>query len=113
MKSLVQFADASQVELDGVLGEALAANFSGRLSHFIVDERSPAIALFAPEHRDCNHEGDWYGEHAGKWLYAASRAAHRGGDSVLRKNVLRVADFLVEVQAEDGYLGTYAAQRRF
>jgi DUF1680 family protein len=113
MKSRVQFADAANVELDGVLGEALAANLSGRLSRFIVDEHSPAIALFAPAHRDCNHEGDWYGEHAGKWLYAASRAAHRSGDSKLRENVLRVADFLVGVQGSDGYLGTYAAERRF
>src|SRR5688572_31386997 len=113
MKSLVQFADASQVELDGVLGEALAANFSGRLSRFIVDEYSPAISLFAPAHRDCNHEGDWYGEHAGKWLYAASRAAHRAGDSKLRENVLRVADFFISVQSADGYLGTYASERRF
>ena len=113
MKSRVQFADASQVELDGVLGEALAANLSGRLSRFIVDEHSPAIALFAPGHRDCNHEGDWYGEHAGKWLYAASRAAHRSGDGKLRENVLRVADFLVGVQVADGYLGTYAPERRF
>lgn len=113
MKSLVQFADASQVELGGVLGEALAANLSGRLSRFIVDEHSPAIALFAPAHRDCNHEGDWYGEHAGKWLYAAARAAHRSGEETLRRNVLRVADFLVSVQGADGYLGTYAAERRF
>lgn len=113
MESRVKFADASQVELDGVLGEALAANVSGRLSRFIVDEHSPAIALFAPAHRDCNHEGDWYGEHAGKWLHAASRAAHRTGDRKLRENVLRVADFLVGVQGTDGYLGTYAAERRF
>jgi len=113
MKARVQFADASQVELDGVLGEALAANLSGRLSRFIVDEGSPAIALFVPAHRDCNHEGDWYGEHAGKWLYAAARAAHRSGDKKLRENVLRVADYLIGVQGSDGYLGTYAPERRF
>jgi len=113
MKSRVQFADAAKVELDGLLGEALAANLTGRLSRFIVDENSPAIALFAPAHRECNHEGDWYGEHAGKWLYAASRSAHRSGDSTLREKVLRVADFLVSVQSQDGYLGTYAPERRF
>lgn len=63
----------------GLLGDALAANLQGRLSHFIVDEHSPAIALFAPERRALNDEGDWYGEHAGKWLVAASRAAARCG----------------------------------
>ena len=30
-----------------------------------------------PAHAHANHEGDWYGEHAGKWLYAASKAAAR------------------------------------
>jgi hypothetical protein len=113
MKSRVKFADAAQVEIGGVLGEALAANVSGRLHRFIVDEHSPATALFAPAHRDCNHEGDWYGEHAGKWLYAASRAAYRTSDSRLREKVLRVADYLVGVQVPDGYLGTYAPERRF
>lgn len=101
------------VRLDGLLGDALEANLRGRLSHFIVDEHSPAIALFAPSHRDANREGDWYGEHAGKWLVAAARAASRAKDDALRARVLRVADFLVSLQEADGYLGTYAADRRF
>ncbi len=91
----------------------MTANLLGRLSRFIVDEHSPAIALFHPKHREQNYEGDWYGEHAGKWLYAAARAAHRSGDRDLRENVLRVADFLVGVQTQEGYLGTYAPDRRF
>lgn len=102
-----------QVRLGGLLGDALEANLRGRLSHFIVDETSPAIALFAPGRRAGNHEGDWYGEHAGKWLVAAARAAARSGDADLRARVLRVADFLVSVQEDDGYLGTYAPERRF
>lgn len=103
----------TDVTFGGLLGDALDANRSGRLSHFVVDETSPPIALFAAAHRDHNHEGDWYGEHAGKWLYAAARAAARSGDERLRTHVLRVADFLVEQQAADGYLGTYAPERRF
>lgn len=101
------------VRLDGPLGDALAANVSGRLSHFIVDEHSPAIALFAPERRAQNTEGDWYGEHAGKWLYAAAKAAARSGDATLIARLRRVADYLVLVQEPDGYLGTYAPERRF
>ncbi|QQP98916.1 glycoside hydrolase family 127 protein [Lysobacter enzymogenes] len=101
------------MDLQGPLGEALAANLRGRLSHFIVDETSPAIALFAPERRRHNTEGDWYGEHAGKWLSAAAKAAARSGDARLLGNVRRVADFLVSVQEADGYLGTYAPERRF
>ena len=56
------------VRLGGILGEALHANHRGRLANFIVDEKSPAIAIFGPEHVAGNRSGDWYGEHAGKWL---------------------------------------------
>ena len=63
------------VQLQGLLGEALAANRGGRLFHFIRDETSPAIALFDRARAASNLEGDWYGEHAGKWLVAAAKAA--------------------------------------
>ena len=101
------------VQLSGLLGEALDANRSGRLSHFITGPRSPAIALFDPVKRAGNEEGDWYGEHVGKWLVAAARAAHRSGDAGLAANVVAVADHLVSIQEADGYLGNYAPQRRF
>lgn len=101
------------VRLGGVLGEAIDASRRGRLSTFIVDPDSPAIALFAPARRDANMEGDWYGEHAGKWLVAAARAAVRDRDASLRARALEVAHYLASVQAPDGYLGTYAASRRF
>ena len=104
---------SSRVHLHGLLGEALDANLRGRLSTFIVDEHSPAIVVFSPESRQHNREGDWYGEHAGKWLVAAARAAARSGDPELRARVLHVADYLVSVQEPDGYLGTYAPERRF
>ena len=109
----LQFAAPGAVQLGGVLGEALAANHRGRLAKFIVDETSPAIAIFAPSHAHANHAGDWYGEHAGKWLYAASKAAARTGDAALMDRVRRVADYLVGLQDADGYLGNYAAERRF
>lgn len=99
--------------LGGPLGQAIEASRQGRLFHFIQDENSPAIAVFAPGHREQNQEGDWYGEHAGKWLYAAAKAAARSGDAALLQHVRRVADYLCDVQLPDGYLGTYAASRRF
>ena len=101
------------VKLGGVLGKAMAANHAGRLMHFITDETSAAIALFRPDQVGRNHEGDWYGEHAGKWLYAAAKSANRTGDEKLAANVKRVAEYLVGVQDGDGYLGTYAPERRF
>jgi hypothetical protein len=38
--------DPVDSELGGLLGEAVRASRRGRLSRFIVDETSPAIALF-------------------------------------------------------------------
>lgn len=106
-------APPGAVALDGVLGDALAANHLGRLSHFITDETSPAIAIFAPEAVAANEGGDWYGEHAGKWLAAASRAAARSSDAALLGRVRRVADWLIARQGRDGYLGNYPPPRRF
>jgi uncharacterized protein len=103
----------AQIQLGGLLGSALAASLHGHLSTFIRHETSPPIALFGLEHVGCNHEGDWYGEHAGKWLYTAARAAHRTAEPELSANLLRVADYLVSRQEPDGYLGTYAPDRRF
>lgn len=103
----------SPVQLGGLLGRALEESARGRLSTFITDPASPAIAIFAAAHREANRAGDWYGEHAGKWLVAASRAAARRGDAALSANVKRVADYLVSQQLVDGYLGTYAPERRF
>ncbi|MEQ1515298.1 MAG: beta-L-arabinofuranosidase domain-containing protein, partial [Usitatibacteraceae bacterium] len=104
---------SAQVTLGGLLGRALAASQSGRLSHFIVDETSPAIALYRPEAVSRNLEGDWYGEHAGKWLYAAAKSASRTQNPELSGSVQRVADYLVDLQSRDGYLGTYAPEARF
>lgn len=104
---------SARVRLAGLLGDALEANRNGRLARFIMDETSPAIALFGPAYAERNEEGDWYGEHAGKWLCAAAKAARRNGDEALGARVLRVAHHLVGLQRADGYLGTYAPTRRF
>ncbi len=109
----MRLAQLGAVTLGGVLGDALEANRAGRLSHFITDETSPAIALFAPEVVAGNLDGDWYGEHAGKWLVAATRAAVRAGDGGLLERVRRVADYLIAHQDDDGYLGNYAPPGRF
>lgn len=113
MNRPMNFPTPSRVQLGGLLGRALAANLTAHLTRFIRDETSPPIALFCPEHALHNHEGDWYGEHAGKWLCAAARAVQRTGDTALAASVRRVADYLVGVQGPDGYLGTYAPARRF
>ncbi len=113
MPHSLTFPSPARVQLGGPLGRALAANLSAHLTRFIQDEASPPIALFCPAHTAHNHEGDWYGEHAGKWLCAAARAVERTGDAGLTASMCRVADYLVGVQGGDGYLGTYAPARRF
>ncbi len=107
------FPSAALVRLDGPLGRALAASQAAHLARFIQDETSPPITLFCPEHTSHNHEGDWYGEHAGKWLCAAAHAVERTADPQLTASLRRVADYLVGVQESNGYLGTYAPARRF
>ena len=105
--------NAPRVALGGLLGDALTASRRGRLSHFISGADSPAIRLFDRALVLKNTEGDWYGEHAGKWLVAASRAAAREGDAALAAQVREVANYLVAQQEPDGYLGTYAPSHRF
>lgn len=100
---------AIRMNLDGPLGQAVEASQSGRLRTFIKGPQSDAIALFHPGRRAESTAGDWYGEHAGKWLVAATAAALRAGDEELSENVGRIADALVEMQEPEGYLGTYAA----
>ena len=109
----MRHAVSVQTQVGGLLGAALEANLRGRLSRFVAGPDSPAIALFGAQHREHNHEGDWYGEHAGKWLYAAAKACARSSDETLRSTLRAVADYLVAQQLPDGYLGTYAAARRF
>ena len=113
MAHAMTFPFAGPARLGGILGRAIDASRVAHLARFIADERSPAIALFHPQCAAHNHEGDWYGEHAGKWLCAAARAVRATGDAALAVSVRRVADFLVSVQDADGYLGTYAPERRF
>jgi uncharacterized protein len=109
----MRFVAPGAATLGGLLGEAIEANRRGRLSTFITGPDSPAIAIFDPVTVAANDGGDWYGEHAGKWLYAAAKAAVGSGDAALLRRVRAVADHLVALQDADGYLGNYPPHRRF
>ena len=100
------------VVVGGLLGHAIDAGYNGRLAHYINSPESEAIALFSPE-VVAKGKGGWRGEHAGKWMYAASRAYERTGYAQLRENLVSVADYLVSLQEEDGYLGCYRKDKRF
>jgi uncharacterized protein len=96
------------VRLTGLLGEAQSLSESRRLKEFIEDSESEALALFDPSHRADSRSGDWYGEHAGKWLVAAARAALRNPSPDWNSRLEGVLLHLRACQEEDGYLGAYA-----
>ena len=100
------------VVVSGILGGAVDAGYNGRLAHYINSPQSEAIALFSPEVVE-KGKGGWRGEHAGKWLYAASKAYERTGDEMVLFRLVSVADYLVSLQEEDGYLGCYREDKRF
>lgn len=109
----LDFSAPGEVRWEGVLGEAITASYEKRLKHFIVDETSVPIALFSETQAEQNTTGRYWGEHAGKWLFAASRAAARTGDAALAARVRHIADYLLSTQRQDGYIGTYPAEWRF
>ena len=100
------------VVVGGMLGHAIDVGYDGRLAQYITGPDSYAIHLFSPE-MIAKGKGGWQGEHAGKWLYAASKAYERTGDPVLLGKLVAVADYLVSRQEEDGYLGCYREDKRY
>ncbi|MBN2314183.1 MAG: glycoside hydrolase family 127 protein [Sedimentisphaerales bacterium] len=55
----------------------------------------------------------WQGEHVGKWLHAATLAYQATGDERIKVLLRETVDQLIDAQDTEGYLGTYAPQRRF
>ena len=104
----ISFPSLNEVGVYGLLGEELNSSKEGRLKHFIQNKNSEPIAVFSPNARKTKTKSSWEGEHAGKWLYAASRAAYRSGDNALEENVRQVAGYLISTQEQNGYMGTNA-----
>jgi hypothetical protein len=96
----------------GILGHAVDAGYDGRLAQYINSPDSYAIKLFSPE-MVAKGKGGWQGEHAGKWLYAASKAYERTGDPAVLGRLTSVADYLISRQEKDGYLGCYREDKRY
>ena len=93
----------------GILADLAFANLETRLKCFILDCDSEPLALFTEESRAQSRSGDWYGEHLGKWLVAASHAAIRTKDPRLEEHISKVVQTVAAMQEPDGYLGTYAS----
>ncbi len=92
--------------IDGILGERMKLNLEGRLLH--VDE-----AALLGGFRNRPGKQEWIGEHAGKFLDAASNTWAYTGDARLKRLMDRVAQALVAAQLPDGYLGTYTEDQRW
>ena len=90
------------------LAGPVQASLDGRLCQLIRDAESEPLAFFTPEWREGESSGDWYGEHAGKWLLAACAAFERTGDAGLGTSLRSAVGLLLGTQEPSGYLGTYA-----
>ena len=100
------------VVVGGLLGGAVDSNYQGRISQFVAGPQSAAIETFSPEQQALG-KGGWRGEHAGKWLYAASLSYARTGDETIGRQLVEVADRLLGWQEENGYLGCYRTDKRY
>ncbi|HVU16911.1 MAG TPA: beta-L-arabinofuranosidase domain-containing protein [Candidatus Didemnitutus sp.] len=99
-------AEPTDVFVGGWLGARIDANVTHRLA---VVDTTPLLAGF--QHRPGEHP--WIGEHIGKWLHAATLAWAYTGDPALRAKLDDNVRALLATQEADGYLGTYAPDKRF
>jgi DUF1680 family protein len=94
------------VKIGGMLGERMRVNLEGRLLK--VDE---GAILGGYQKRPGTHP--WIGEHVGKFLHAGVNTWLYSKDARLKEKIDRVAQELMKCQMEDGYLGTYTADKRW
>lgn len=99
-------AKPEQVKLSGWLGQRFDANWKNRLDTVSLDER---LRTF----RNPGESGGWSGEHIGKWLHAASITWDYSHDPELKKRMDEAVAALIACQGPDGYLGTYAKDKRW
>lgn len=104
---------------DGVLGQRVKADIDNWLLG--TPAKNPGLLdMFAErerntEGRDVNDPHQlvpWSGEFVGKYLTTAALAMRMSDDPRLRETVGKVVDRLVQLQAEDGYLGPWPKNER-
>jgi DUF1680 family protein len=92
--------------IGGILGERMRINIDKRLLK--VDEDAILSGFQHPPGKQA-----WIGEHAGKFIDAASNAWAYSGDARLKEKLDRVVRALIAAQHSDGYLGTYTDEHRW
>src|SRR5512140_1563163 len=106
MKDSAQLLEPSAIHVEGWLGPRITANATNRL---LTVDTEPFLQGF----RKKPGIHPWIGEHAGKWMHAATLAWAYTGDERLRAKLDHVASELIAAQEPDGYLGTYVPEKRF
>ena len=96
-----------ETSLSGLLGARLRTNDEKRLLRDV--DPVPFLAGF--QKRPGSHP--WIGEHVGKFLHAAGNMWAYSGDEKLKAKMDRMVRDLIATQEPDGYLGTYAPDKRF
>ncbi|MDZ7724227.1 MAG: glycoside hydrolase family 127 protein [candidate division KSB1 bacterium] len=116
----IKWVEPQSVCISGLLGQAVDASRLGRLHTFPEWNDGRLIKIYSRdsvcENSDnvkANQGTDWRGEHVGKWLFTASRAAVRADDKELINKIKQTVDYLMQQQDDNGYLGTYSPAVRF
>ena len=94
-------------EIGGILGERLALWRTKRLWRAVEDP----FLLTGFERPPGTHP--WQGEHAGKWLHAATLAFEQTHDPKILGALEATVRRLLAAQQPNGYIGTYAPETRF
>lgn len=107
-----EYLSPSEVAIKGLLGDEILSSENGRLLLLPTWNGDQLIKMFSEDYRIKNKTNDWYGEHAGKWLYSATLAVQRTGNPELKELLFKTADELMSYQDKDGYLGSYSPNQR-
>jgi DUF1680 family protein len=99
-------ADYAASDYEGYLGNRMAINLEKRLLSLNLD------TLLGPFKQRSGGQW-WLGEHAGKFLHAATHAWRFTGDQRLKERLDDTVDELIAAQLPNGYLGTYPEADRF
>ncbi len=102
----LRLADPGTVRINGIIGDRIDRNRTGRLTHIPMDE-----ILSGFRRRPGRHP--WIGEHLGKWLHAAVHAWQYSADRGLKAAIDHAVREVLGTQEPDGYLGTYLEKDRW
>ena len=102
----------AQYAFGGVVGERVDANVEHWL--LVAPEKNPGLLdMFARRDSAKTHDlVPWAGEFVGKYLISGVQALKMSESEKLRQTLQGVVRRLIELQAEDGYLGPWPKQER-